>query len=161
MIFSDFLVVFQWLERQWEVSIEQWNGLDHLLIAKVGIFVLFGNWVMIHRGTCFITIDHHNQYYLHSLFFLRESFDSNEAFFPPFSWRFIEWKDCCCSACFNVKVEKDESQKPFCRDGRFQHSIRSKACEALSHFPFVISLYAGYSILNLQICLVQFGKFKI
>ncbi|MFQ6660947.1 hypothetical protein Gotur_029274 [Gossypium turneri] len=57
--------------------------------------------------------------------------------------RFIEWKDCCCSACFNVKVEKDESQKPFCRDGHFQHSIRSKACEALSHFPFAISLYAG------------------
>ncbi|XP_040948796.1 transcription factor bHLH90 isoform X3 [Gossypium hirsutum] len=46
-------------------------------------------------------------------------------------------------ACFNVKVEKDESQKPFCRDGHFQHSIRSKACEALSHFPFAISLYAG------------------
>ncbi|KAK5833459.1 hypothetical protein PVK06_017293 [Gossypium arboreum] len=57
--------------------------------------------------------------------------------------RFIEWKDCCCSACFNVKVEKDESQKPFCRDGHSQHSIRSKACEALSHFPFAISLYAG------------------
>nr|KJB61052.1 hypothetical protein B456_009G337700 [Gossypium raimondii] len=57
--------------------------------------------------------------------------------------RFIEWKDCCCSACFNVNVEKDESQKPFCRDGHFQHSIRSKACEALSHFPFAISLYAG------------------
>ncbi|KAK8299791.1 hypothetical protein V6Z12_D05G344500 [Gossypium hirsutum] len=29
------------------------------------------------------------------------------------------------------------------RDGHFQHSIRSKACEALSHFPFAISLYAG------------------
>ncbi|TYI29973.1 hypothetical protein ES332_A05G352900v1 [Gossypium tomentosum] len=57
--------------------------------------------------------------------------------------RFIEWKDCCCSACFNVKVEKDESQKPFCRDGHSQHSIKSKACEALSHFPFAISLYAG------------------
>ncbi|KAL1172435.1 hypothetical protein V6Z11_A05G348100 [Gossypium hirsutum] len=57
--------------------------------------------------------------------------------------RFIEWKDCCCSACFNVKVKKDESQKPFCRDGHSQHSIKSKACEALSHFPSAISLYAG------------------
>ncbi|KAE8701470.1 hypothetical protein F3Y22_tig00110547pilonHSYRG00001 [Hibiscus syriacus] len=52
----------------------------------------------------------------------------------------------CCSAYFNVKEEKDELQKPlgpFCRDAHFQHPIRSKACEALSHFPFVISLYAG------------------
>ncbi|XVF19357.1 hypothetical protein REPUB_Repub11eG0103800 [Reevesia pubescens] len=29
------------------------------------------------------------------------------------------------------------------RDAHFQHSIRLKACEAFSHFPFVISLYAG------------------
>ncbi|KAK8647582.1 hypothetical protein V6N13_121313 [Hibiscus sabdariffa] len=60
--------------------------------------------------------------------------------------RFIEWKDCCCSACFNVKEERDELQKPlgpFCRDAHFQHPIRSMACEALSRFPFVISLYAG------------------
>ncbi|KAK8691527.1 hypothetical protein V6N13_075037 [Hibiscus sabdariffa] len=60
--------------------------------------------------------------------------------------RFIEWEDCCCSACFNVKEEKDELQKPlgpFCRDSHLKHPIRSKACEALSHFPFVISLYAG------------------
>ncbi|XWS34792.1 hypothetical protein CRYUN_Cryun21dG0067800 [Craigia yunnanensis] len=60
--------------------------------------------------------------------------------------RFIEWKDCCCSGGINVKVEKDELQKhlgPLCRDAHFQHSIRSKACEALSHFPFVLSLYAG------------------
>ncbi|XP_039071995.1 transcription factor bHLH90-like [Hibiscus syriacus] len=60
--------------------------------------------------------------------------------------RFVEWKDCCCGACFNVKEEKDELQKPlgpFCRDVHFQHPIRSKACEALSRFPFVISLYAG------------------
>ncbi|XVF02464.1 hypothetical protein REPUB_Repub04eG0177600 [Reevesia pubescens] len=62
--------------------------------------------------------------------------------------KFIEWKDCCCSgAAINVKVEKDELQQQQlfsqCRDAHFQHSIRSKACEALSHFPFVISLYAG------------------
>ncbi|XP_022735623.1 transcription factor bHLH90 [Durio zibethinus] len=60
--------------------------------------------------------------------------------------RFIEWKDCCCSGGIHVKVEKDESQQhlgPLCRDAHFQHSIRSKACEALSHFPFVMSLYAG------------------
>ncbi|XVE85078.1 hypothetical protein DITRI_Ditri17bG0063300 [Diplodiscus trichospermus] len=60
--------------------------------------------------------------------------------------RFIEWKDCCCSGGINVKMEKDELQQhlgPLCRDAHFQHSIRSKACEALSHFPFVMSLYAG------------------
>ncbi|GMI83494.1 hypothetical protein like AT1G10610 [Hibiscus trionum] len=58
--------------------------------------------------------------------------------------RFIEWEDCCCSACFNVKEEKHELQKkPFCRDSHFRHPMRSKACEALSHFPFAISLYAG------------------
>ncbi|KAH1074139.1 hypothetical protein J1N35_026467 [Gossypium stocksii] len=60
--------------------------------------------------------------------------------------RFIEWKDCCCSGGINVKVEQDKLQlqgPPLCRDAQFQHSIRSKACEALSHFPFAVSLYAG------------------
>ncbi|KAG4116085.1 hypothetical protein ERO13_D12G147800v2 [Gossypium hirsutum] len=60
--------------------------------------------------------------------------------------RFIEWKDCCCSGGINVKVEQDKLQlqgPPLCRDAQFQHSIRSKACEALSHFPFSVSLYAG------------------
>ncbi|OMO80201.1 hypothetical protein COLO4_24178 [Corchorus olitorius] len=61
--------------------------------------------------------------------------------------RFIEWKACCCSGGVNVKVEKDELQQqrlgPSCRDVQFQHPIRSKACEALSHFPFFMSLYAG------------------
>ncbi|XVF84985.1 hypothetical protein PTKIN_Ptkin17bG0082600 [Pterospermum kingtungense] len=61
--------------------------------------------------------------------------------------RFIEWKDCCCSGGINIKEEKDELQlhlgTPLCRDVHFQHSIRSKACEALSHFPFVMPLYAG------------------
>ncbi|KAL1135379.1 hypothetical protein V6Z11_A12G169700 [Gossypium hirsutum] len=60
--------------------------------------------------------------------------------------RFIEWKDCCCSGGINVKVEQDKLQHqgpPLCRDVQFQHSIRSKACEALSHFPFTVSLYSG------------------
>ncbi|KAL1102106.1 hypothetical protein V6Z11_D05G341200 [Gossypium hirsutum] len=77
-------------------------------------------------------------------------FDRAVEWLRPFvdskGWDFcVVWKlgDDPSSACFNVKVEKDESQKPFCRDGHFQHSIRSKACEALSHFPFAISLYAG------------------
>ncbi|XVF78703.1 hypothetical protein PTKIN_Ptkin14bG0156900 [Pterospermum kingtungense] len=65
---------------------------------------------------------------------------------------FIEWKACCCSGGINIKEEKDELQlhlgTPLCRDTHFQHSIRSKACEALSYFPFVMSLYAGYTILN-------------
>ncbi|KAL4278936.1 hypothetical protein GQ457_03G026200 [Hibiscus cannabinus] len=64
-------------------------------------------------------------------------------------WDFcVVWKlgDDPSSACFNVKEEKDELQKPlgpFCKDSHLKHPIRSKACEALSHFPFVISLYAG------------------
>ncbi|TYI29972.1 hypothetical protein ES332_A05G352900v1 [Gossypium tomentosum] len=77
-------------------------------------------------------------------------FDRAVEWLRPFvdskGWDFcVVWKlgDDPSSACFNVKVEKDESQKPFCRDGHSQHSIKSKACEALSHFPFAISLYAG------------------
>ncbi|KAK8579493.1 hypothetical protein V6N12_069818 [Hibiscus sabdariffa] len=74
-------------------------------------------------------------------------FDRAVEWLRPFvhgNW-FIEWEDCCCSACFNVKEEKDELKPlgPFCRDSHLKHPIRSKACEALSHFPFVISLYAG------------------
>lgn len=82
-------------------------------------------------------------YLFHSFFLGGVHLSSDKAFF---FCRFIEWKDCCCGGSSNIKEEKDELQVqgPLCRDERFQHSIRSKACEALSHFPFVMSLYSGY-----------------
>ncbi|GKV22881.1 hypothetical protein SLEP1_g32698 [Rubroshorea leprosula] len=58
--------------------------------------------------------------------------------------RFIEWSDCLCSGCGNVKKERDEKiLGPLCRDAHFQHPVRTKACEALAQFPAFLSLYAG------------------
>ncbi|XP_060213973.1 transcription factor bHLH90 isoform X2 [Lycium barbarum] len=63
--------------------------------------------------------------------------------------RFIEWMGCCCCGAngvdFNVKKENGGKQKftTLCKDSQKQHPIRTKACEALAHFPLSISLYAG------------------
>ncbi|MCD7446016.1 hypothetical protein HAX54_031499 [Datura stramonium] len=63
--------------------------------------------------------------------------------------RFIEWMGCCCSGAngvdVNVKKENGGKQKftALCRDIEVQHPIRTKACEALAHFPLSISLYSG------------------
>ncbi|KAJ8547639.1 hypothetical protein K7X08_011225 [Anisodus acutangulus] len=63
--------------------------------------------------------------------------------------RFIEWMGCCCSGAnevdVNVKKENGGMQNytALCRDSQVQHPIRTKACEALAHFPLSISLYSG------------------
>ncbi|XP_038692261.1 transcription factor bHLH90 isoform X2 [Tripterygium wilfordii] len=61
--------------------------------------------------------------------------------------RFIEWVGCCCGGvCVNVKEEKKEEEQhlvPLCRDAYIQHPIRTRACEALAHFPSFMSLYSG------------------
>ncbi|CAN4123307.1 unnamed protein product [Withania somnifera] len=63
--------------------------------------------------------------------------------------RFIEWMGCCCSGAngvdVNVKKENRGKQKftALCRDMQVKHPIRTKACEALAHFPLSISLYSG------------------
>ncbi|GAV81288.1 HLH domain-containing protein/bHLH-MYC_N domain-containing protein [Cephalotus follicularis] len=64
--------------------------------------------------------------------------------------RFIEWMGCCCSGGVgvdvNVKVEKGEEQDllaPICKDAHYKHPIRTKACEALAHFPPFMPLYSG------------------
>lgn len=65
-------------------------------------------------------------------------------------FRFIEWMGCCCSGAngvdVNVKRENGGKQtfSSLCRDIQVQHPIRTKACEALAHFPHSISLYSGY-----------------
>ncbi|OIT33885.1 PREDICTED: transcription factor bHLH90-like [Nicotiana attenuata] len=63
--------------------------------------------------------------------------------------RFIEWIGCCCSGAkgVDVNVKKENGGHltftTLCRDGQIQHPIRTKACEALAHFPLSISLYSG------------------
>ncbi|XP_070043774.1 transcription factor bHLH90-like isoform X2 [Nicotiana tabacum] len=63
--------------------------------------------------------------------------------------RFIEWIGCCCSGAkaVDVNVKKENGGQltftTLCRDSQIQHPIRTKACEALAHFPLSISLYSG------------------
>ncbi|KAK7361868.1 hypothetical protein VNO77_03957 [Canavalia gladiata] len=66
--------------------------------------------------------------------------------------RFIEWVGCCCRGSCSGNIEemkpKEEMNEvyhlaPICRDTYFQHSVRTKACEALAKFPFALSLYSG------------------
>ncbi|XP_021895843.1 transcription factor bHLH90 isoform X2 [Carica papaya] len=43
-----------------------------------------------------------------------------------------------------VKVERGKQELVgLCRDERYRHNVRSKACEALAHFPLSMSLYSG------------------
>lgn len=71
-------------------------------------------------------------------------------------FRFIEWIGCCCAGAkaVDVNVKKENGGQltftTLCRDSQIQHPIRTKACEALAHFPLSISLYSGYvSILDI------------
>nr|XP_009768126.1 PREDICTED: transcription factor bHLH90 isoform X2 [Nicotiana sylvestris] len=63
--------------------------------------------------------------------------------------RFIEWIGCCCAGAkaVDVNVKKENGGQltftTLCRDSQIQHPIRTKACEALAHFPLSISLYSG------------------
>ncbi|XP_027348131.1 transcription factor bHLH90-like [Abrus precatorius] len=65
--------------------------------------------------------------------------------------RFFEWVGCCCRGSCNGNIEEVKPEEemgklyhlaPICRD-TFQHSVRTKACEALAQLPFALSLYSG------------------